>query len=159
MTEPVRTGGFLITKIHQVAGRIFNRLLKEHGIADINSGQGRILFVLWQSNNIPISELSAKTQLEKSTLTAMLDRLEKDGFIERIPSPDDRRKVIIRATVKNRNLEKQYLAVSREMIRLFYHNWTEHAIDAFERQLYILLNNLVAEENRKNPDAQEASQN
>jgi DNA-binding MarR family transcriptional regulator len=157
MTEPVRTGGFLITKIHQVAGRIFNRLLKEHGIGDINSGQGRILFVLWQADNIPISELSAKTQLEKSTLTAMLDRLEKDGLVERVPSPDDRRKVIIHNTEKNKGLEKKYLDVSREMNAIFYSGWTGQAVDAFERQLAQLLDNLVREENEPEEKRKERS--
>jgi DNA-binding MarR family transcriptional regulator len=147
MTENVRTGGFLITKIHQVAGRVFNRLLKAYGIEEVNSGQGRILFVLWQSDNIPISELSAKTLLEKSTLTAMLDRLEKEGYVERSPSREDRRKIIIKATAKTKALESNYLAVSREMNRIFYRGWKEPAIDEFERRLEGLLDNLVREEN------------
>ncbi len=146
MSGKVRTGGFLISKIHQVSGRIFNRLLKEYEIHGINSGQGRILFALWQEDNIPISGLSVRTQLEKSTLTAMLDRLEKDGFIERIPSKDDRRKIIIRSTDKNRNLEKKYMAVSREMTEIFYKGLTETAIDELERRLEDILENLVREE-------------
>ncbi len=146
MTGKVRTGGFLISKIHQVSSRIFNRLLKEYEIHGINSGQGRILFALWQEDNIPISGLSAGTQLEKSTLTAMLDRLEKDGFIERIPSKEDRRKIIIRSTDKNRGLEKKYMAVSREMTEIFYKGMTETAIDEFERRLKEILENLVREE-------------
>jgi DNA-binding MarR family transcriptional regulator len=142
----LRNGGFLIAKIHQTSGRIFNRLLKQHGLGDINSGQGRILFVLWQKDNISISELSAATQLEKSTLTAMLDRLEKDGLVERVPSPSDRRSIIIRATPKNRALEKRYMAVSREMNAIFYHGLTEKEIDAFENRLETILENLVREE-------------
>ncbi len=146
MSGKVRTGGFLISKIHQVSSRIFNRLLKEYEIHGINTGQGRILFALWQEDNIPISGLSAGTQLEKSTLTAMLDRLEKDGFIERIPSKEDRRKIIIRNTEKNRGLEKRYMAVSREMTEIFYKGMTETAIDEFERRLNEILENLVREE-------------
>jgi len=42
-----RQGGFLIAKIHQTAGRVFARMLRERGI-QINPGQGRILFVLWK---------------------------------------------------------------------------------------------------------------
>ena len=52
-----REGGFLITKIHQITNRIFNQMLKDYGIEELNSGQGRILFALWQEDNIPIREL------------------------------------------------------------------------------------------------------
>jgi DNA-binding MarR family transcriptional regulator len=142
-----RNGGFLIAKIHQAGGRIFNRLLKEYGLGDINSGQGRILYVLWRKDGISISELSAKTQLEKSTLTAMLDRLEKEKLVERVPSPSDRRSIIIRATPKNRSLEKKYLAVSREMNDIFYGGMAEKDIDTFEKSLDHILANLINEEN------------
>jgi len=72
-----REGGLLLAKIHQITNRIFNKMLKDYGLDELNSSQGRILFVLWQQDNIPIRELSVKTQLSKSSLTTMLDRLEK----------------------------------------------------------------------------------
>ncbi len=141
--KKLRSGGFLITKIHQVAGRIFNKLLKKYEIEEINSSQGRILFALWEKDNIPISELSQKTQLEKSTLTSMLDRLEKDGFIARMPSKEDRRKIIIQRTEKDRKLQKKYLSVSDEMNNLFYQNFKESEIDDFENYLERILDNLT----------------
>ena len=75
-----RQGGFLIARIHQLAGRIFTRKLKEYNI-EINPAQGRMMFVLWREGEIPINELAKKTSLGKSTLTSMLDRLEASGFI------------------------------------------------------------------------------
>jgi DNA-binding MarR family transcriptional regulator len=93
MQEPLKQGGFLISKIHQLSGRIFAKKLKEHAI-EINPSQGRILFVLWQNDGISIRELAQKTALEKSTLTSMLDRLEEAGYLKRRPSPEDRRKLL-----------------------------------------------------------------
>ncbi|MFX1411418.1 MAG: MarR family transcriptional regulator, partial [Promethearchaeota archaeon] len=57
-----RKGGFLISKIHQLSQRIFARILKEHKLEDFNPAQGRIMFTLWQKDNIPIHELVEKTQ-------------------------------------------------------------------------------------------------
>jgi hypothetical protein len=37
----LRQGGFLISKIHQLSGRIFARKLKQHNISDINPAQGK----------------------------------------------------------------------------------------------------------------------
>ncbi|MBN1797053.1 MAG: MarR family transcriptional regulator [Spirochaetales bacterium] len=141
-----RKGGFLISKIHQVGGRIFNKLLKKHHIEEINSAQGRILFALWEKDNISISQISEKTQLEKSTLTSMLDRLEQSGFIKRMPSPDDRRKIIISRTEKDKKFQEQYLAVSEEMNKVFYKGFTDQKISSFEDSLERILNNLIDEE-------------
>jgi DNA-binding MarR family transcriptional regulator len=146
-----RQGGFLIAKIHQLSGRIFSRILKQHNIHEINPAQGRILFVLWEHDEIPISELSKKTQLEKSTLTAMLDRLENDGFIRRMASEDDRRKTIIKRTDKDKSFQKAYYQISEEMTALFYKDFSEREVDKFEKYLERILDNLMesGDESRK----------
>ena len=135
-------GGFLISKIHQLSGRIFNKLLGERGI-EFNSAQGRILFVLWERDGIPIRELSDKTQLSKSTLTSMLDRLERAGHIAREPSGEDRRVVLVRLTEENRRQRMLYDEVSEEMIGLFYEGFTWEEITEFESFLRRVLENLV----------------
>jgi DNA-binding MarR family transcriptional regulator len=146
-----RRGGFLIAKIHQVSGRIFSRILKQHNITEINPAQGRILFVLWEHDEITITELSRKTQLEKSTLTAMLDRLEHDGFIRRMASEKDRRKTIIKRTDKDKSFQQEYYQISDEMTALFYKDFSEKDIDRFEEYLGRILDNLMepGDESRK----------
>jgi DNA-binding MarR family transcriptional regulator len=139
-------GGFLISKIKQIQGRLFEKLLAENGINEFNGAQGRILFVLWDYDNIPISELSEKTGLAKTTLTGMLDRLEKSGYIQRLFDPDDRRKVNIKLTKSARNLEGKYNAVSERMSEIFYDGFTEKEIINFEKRLAKILNNLTGKE-------------
>ncbi len=142
-------GGFLIAKIHQLSGRIFSKLLKKHQI-DINPAQGRIMFVLWREDNIPIQELAIKTSLSKTTLTSMLDRLEIMGYITRVPSNEDRRKICIKLTEKDKSLHEKYRQVSLEMTELFYQGLSSDEIDLFEKQLEKTYKNLiVAEKNLK----------
>ncbi len=138
-----REGGFLIAKIHHLAGRILARKLKEHHIDKINPAQGRILFVVWQNNGISIQELAKKTSLGKSTLTSMLDRLEKTGYIIRVLSKEDRRKILIERTEKDRQLQDVYEQVSREMTGLFYRGFTTGEIDQFEGYLKHIMDNLT----------------
>jgi len=137
-----RQGGFLLAKIHQLGGRIFSRLLKRYGIDEINPAQGRILFVLWREDGLPINELAKRTQLGKSTLTSMLDRLESGGWLERVPSRADRRKIHIRRTQKDIDLEHLYVKVSQEMNHLWYQGFTAQDIDRFEQSLQRILENL-----------------
>ena len=131
-----------MAKIRQVGGRISERILKQYNI-EINSAQGRIMFVLWQNDGISIKELAKKTHLKKSTLTSMLDRLEKMGYIRRQRSKKDRRKILIKRTEKDRTMEKEYVEVSEEITRLYYNGFSKSQIVDFEKDLERILNNLV----------------
>ena len=135
-------GGFLISQIKQIQGRIFERLLKANDIEDFNGAQGRILYVLWQEDNLPIHVLSQKTSLAKTTLTSMLDRLEKQGHVRRIPDPQDRRQIRIALTEKSRAMNERYLKVSAEMSSIFYRGFSQVEMVQFEDTLKRLLKNL-----------------
>ena len=137
-----RQGGFLISKIHRLSGRIFSRMLREHGI-EINPAQGRILFVLWQRDGVSISELAKRTSLGKSTLTSMLDRLEEAGYILREHSVEDRRAILVKRTAKDRKAQAAYERVSAAMTQLYYRGFTASEIDQFEEWLVRILDNLA----------------
>lgn len=139
-------GGFYISKIKQIQSRIFEKLLSEHGIDEFNGAQGRILFVLWDSDDISIKELSEKTGLAKQTLTSMLDRLEARGHIKRAAAPNDRRAVNICLTENAKQLRKSYEDVSEEMNKIFYKGFTDDEIQHFENYLGKILENLTEKE-------------
>lgn len=134
-------GGFLMAKIHRVAGRVFSRLLKERGI-EVNAAQGRVLFALWREDRVPITELARRTALGKSALTSMLDRLEAQGYVERVPDAKDRRATRIARTDKDRAMEAAYRRVSDEMSRIFYAGFSAAEIARFEKDLERILANL-----------------
>jgi DNA-binding MarR family transcriptional regulator len=152
MTETMRQqrqAGFLMAKIRQVAGRLFERMLRDYDI-EISSAQGRIMFALWQEDGISINELAKKTQLKKSTLTSMLDRLERMGYVRRQRSQKDRRKILIHRTAKDENLESEYVRLSQEHTKLFFRGFSEEEIDRFENDLKRILSNLMEHESKTN---------
>ncbi len=138
-----REGGFLITKIHHLGRRVFAELLKQKEI-EIGPGQGRVLFALWERDEVPINDIAKRTLLRKSTLSELLDNLEESGYIDRVQSKEDRRKVLIRTTEKTNKLQKAYIDLSVAMTKLFYDNFTSEEIDQFESYLKRVLENLVA---------------
>lgn len=136
-----RDGGYLISQIHQLSGRIFSKKLKDYQI-DINHAQGRIIFALWKKDQIPINDLSKETALGKSSLTTMLERLEKSGHIIRKQSETDKRVTIVCLTPKSSSLRNDYQKISESMIDLFYKGFTEDEISQFELSLNKILKNL-----------------
>ena len=139
------TGGFLITRIKQVGGRRFDRILSQKKIDVFNGAQGRILYVLWQDNGVPISELSRQTGLATTTLTSMLDRMETAGLIYRDRGDKDRRKIRIYLTEKAKGLEEDYNAVSEEMSRIYYKGFSDQEIEQLESYLERMWKNVEEE--------------
>lgn len=141
----LRRGGFLISQVHQVGGRVFAAMLKARSVA-INPAQGRILFALWERDDVPVGDLARRTSLTASTLTRMLDRLEAAGQVTRHSPAGDRRTVLVRLTDGHLRTRAAYDEVSLAMTELFYRGFTEPEIDAFERSLTRILSNLAAAE-------------
>lgn len=141
-------GGFLISQIKQVSNRIFEKLLADAGVDTFNGAQGRILYVLWQEDDIPIVELSKKTGLAKTTLTSMLDRMEEAGLVLRIADQSDRRQIRIALTGKARSLSDSYDKLSSDMDEIFYNGFSVDEIVTFEETLRRVLENLNESETK-----------
>ena len=144
-------GGFYITQIKQLQDRIFERLLMENGI-EINGGQGRILFVLWQNDRLTISEISRATSLAKNTVSIVVDGMVKKNILDRQINPENRRQTIISLTKYARSLQEKYEAVSEEMTTLFYQGFSDKEQREFEACLARILDTLTRAEQRRNSD-------
>ncbi len=128
-------GGFQVSKIKQLGDRIFEKILAERGIEEFNGAQGRILYVLFQEDGVPIKTVSEKCGLAITSLTTMLERMEKGGLILRKQDPADKRKTLLFLTDKSRDLEQDYIALSEEMGDIYYKGFTADEVKAAEEYL------------------------
>ena len=135
-------GGFLITKIKQLGDRIFEKILSEINIDAFNGAQGRILYVLWQEDGIPIRALSDRCGLAITSLTTMLERMEKQGLITRLQDTKDKRKTLLYLTDKAHELKQDYDSVSLRMGQIYYQGFSEEEIVRFEGYLDSISRNL-----------------
>ncbi len=134
-------GGTLLSQVHQVCGRVWNKILRENGMADLEGARGRIIFALWGKNGVPIKTLCEKTSLDKSTLTGIIDRLERDGYIERRPSETDKRSTLIFLTGKEKEFANHIQKVSAVMNNIFYKGFSDEEIVQFDSLLERILAN------------------
>ena len=139
-------GGTLLSQVHQVCGRVWNKILRENKMADLEGARGRVIFALWGKGGVPIKTLCEKTSLDKSTLTGIIDRLERDGYIERKPSENDKRSTLIFLTGKEQEFSKKIKTVSNKMNMIFYNGFSEEEIVLFDSMLERILNNCKAAE-------------
>lgn len=134
-------GGSLLSQVHQVCGRVWNRILRDNDMDDLEGARGRVIFALWGQNGVPIKTLCEKTSLDKSTLTGIISRLERDGYIERKSSETDKRSTLIFLTGKEKGFSRKIHKVSDEMNDVFYRGFTDGEIIQFDNMLERILNN------------------
>ncbi len=134
--------GHTVSQIRQISNRIFERILTERKINAFNGAQGRILYVLWQQEHLPLRDIADRTGLAATTLTSMIDRMETAGLVRRISDPDDRRKTLLSLTEKARQLQPDYMSISQEMNGIFYKGFSEDEIRLCEAMLSRIHENL-----------------
>lgn len=71
---------------------------------NISMGQAYILSALLEQDGSTLTRLCQRANLESSSLTTMVDRLERDQLVERKPSTEDRRITLLYLTDKGRKI-------------------------------------------------------
>lgn len=98
---------------YAVANKIVRRyqpLLKE---LDLTYTQYITMMVMWEKEEINEKELVKCLYLKANTLTDLLKKLEKKGFVEIRKDEKDRRHIIIKLTDKGRELKKKAVHVPK----------------------------------------------
>jgi DNA-binding MarR family transcriptional regulator len=108
--ELMRTGSDLLAA--------FETVLDKHGVSQ---GRFLVMIVMNRTPNQQVnpSMLAEKLGVKRATMTGLLERLEKDNFIERLADSSDRRKIGVRLTAEGRQvLEKTLPDYYRNMAKL-----------------------------------------
>ena len=142
-------GGTLLSQVHQVSGRVWNRILRDNRMEDLEGARGRVIFALWGKNGVPIKTLCEKTSLDKSTLTGILSRLERDDYIERRPDKADKRSTLIFLTGKEEEFLQNMDKVSEKMNHILYRGFSDEEITQFDDMLARILENCKEAEAEK----------
>jgi len=94
-------------------------------------GQPPMLRALWKQEGQTHSELAARLHVQPSTMTKMVQRMEKAGFVERRSDPDDQRVSRVYLTDNGHAVQAQVEQVWRTM--------EEETFDGFTLEERVLL--------------------
>ncbi len=90
----------------------YRPLLEELGLT---YPQYLVMLVLWEQDSISVRDLGAALQLESSTLSPLLKRLEAGGLLRRERRTDDERSVAIRLTATGAQLRERARTVPMDI--------------------------------------------
>jgi MarR family transcriptional regulator, organic hydroperoxide resistance regulator len=78
-------------------------------------GQPSVLQALWEQEGLMHTDLARRLGVQPATITKMLQRMEKAGFIERRPDPDDQRVSRVYLTEAGRSVQAGVQQVWRQL--------------------------------------------
>jgi len=109
---------YLISRATLVTTSVLKRELAAAGAHAVTPAYLGVLMALWVEDGLPAVELGRRAGLEPSTMTGLLDRMERDGIVVRQPDPADRRAQRIRLTKTGNGLRGPVLgAVERTLAK------------------------------------------
>lgn len=135
--ETVKLQFEMIHLFHKNFARAFHQT--GSGSYNLNKNQNKAILIIGAVGEIMPTTLGRCLDLQKGSLTSMIDTLEKDGLVHRRGDPADRRKILVSLTEKGtsyRNwlteeLEKNYSEVLNRL--------DEEDIAAYQESLKTML--------------------
>ena len=100
-----------------------------------------VLWVLWQQDGLKVGDLGRLAGLEPSTMTGLLDRMERDGITLRKPDPNDRRAQLIFLTPEGRKMKEPVIKTVNQVIEKVFGDIPEEELDATKGLLQQVLAN------------------
>jgi DNA-binding MarR family transcriptional regulator len=101
---------YLLARASHQVSREFHRELKTYGLSVL---EWRVLATLEGSEGCSLGEVADAVLFKQPTVTKMIDRMERNGWLKRRPGTDDRRRVRIVLTARGRATVRTLLAKAK----------------------------------------------
>ncbi|MEN4770245.1 MarR family winged helix-turn-helix transcriptional regulator [Duffyella gerundensis] len=105
---------FAIYSANLAMHKVYRQLLLP---LEITYPQYLVMLVLWQQDDITVSEIGERLFLDSATLTPLLKRLEAAGLLNRQRSRRDERQVVVTLTAKGQALKTEAQAIPQAVQR------------------------------------------
>ena len=132
-----------IARIREQANLLIEAELLRRSVEGIVPAHGSVLaFLFQQSKPVPIKAVVENVRRVKSTVTVMINTLEKHGYVRKLPSESDNRVTYVELTPKGRRFRKDFDEISRTLLSKLYDEMSEKDRERLVRQLEKIESNL-----------------
>lgn len=115
----------LISHIKEQVDRLIIREMSERNIAGLVPSHGGILMALYQSKTLTMRELANLIGKDKSTVTALVNKLISYGYVKKEKDPYDNRRTFVSLTEKGEEVKPYFEEISKKLISTIYGDMSE----------------------------------
>lgn len=131
---------YIATNAGKILAEGFEKKLKEVRVSRV---QWSVLYYLGKPEYNSQKELVELLKTKGSSTTRLLDRMERDGWVERRLNPDDRREMLLSLTEKGTELRKICLPLGQAYSDQITEGISEVDLNIFYRVLDMLIQNAM----------------
>ncbi|QUH18811.1 MarR family winged helix-turn-helix transcriptional regulator [Alkaliphilus sp. B6464] len=133
---------YFISKTKKKMTEFIERELKEEELDDLVPSYGNILTVLYDNDGkLSMKEIGELIGKDKSTITVLINKLSKLGYVEKEKCQEDRRVTYIVLTEKGKSIEDKFNDISKKVYLTAYKNFSKEEKDIFLKLLKKMNNN------------------
>lgn len=125
----------LISKIHEKGNRFIIEELKNNGAEGLVPSHGDILVCLYKNGKMTMKDIANSIHRTKPTVTVLVDKLEKLGYLKREASDEDSRSTNIVLTQKGEDFQATFEKISKNLNEMLYKNLSDKEIEILEELL------------------------
>ena len=154
LIDPIDCPYYLVTRTSLMITSILKRGFISAGVEQVKPAYLGVLMSLWRHEDckagtsqkgnlteLKTNELAKLAGLEPSTMTGLLDRMERDALITRNAVPDDRRAQHISLTQKGHNVRESVLKVVDQMLNEVFRDISNADLECTKDVLRVVLAN------------------
>jgi len=134
-----------ISRIRDLANQVIVNELEKRGHIGLVSSHGGILVALLFSGEMTRTEISNKINRERSTVTTLLKKLEKLGYIRSRTNEHDARSTIISLSEKGALMKNDFIEISERLFEIQYSNMNNEQIQFFQEGLETIYQNFLSQ--------------
>lgn len=123
---------FKLSTVMRKVQRYYESNLSSFGITPV---QFYVLSALWENDGVRFKDLARSLTMDGSTLTGILDRLERLDYVERKDDPEDRRSLLIFLKEKAKENREEILALAERLNQTVKEDFSEEEFAVFEKVL------------------------
>jgi len=125
---------FLISKVCQKLIINLQKAFSESGL-EVTPVQVGLLFFLQKNDGSSLTQISQGLMLENPTVTGLIDRLEKLGYVKRSDHPSDRRVYLVYLTEKGNLVANKALPLVKKLNEEIKKGYSREEIEGFKKVL------------------------
>ena len=138
--EEYNNGLKVVRELKQIMDTFKQHMENEFKEINLTGTQGMLVRTRAHQGEMKISDLSKRMGLSNSTISGIVDRLERQGIVERIRSEEDRRVVWVNVTSDFRKTAKSHIHKVEEKFALMMNESTPEEIEKIYDGLNLLKN-------------------
>ena len=132
-----------IARIREKVHALVEKELRHRGMKGIVPAHGAVLaFLFREAKPVPIKAVVENVRRVKSTVTVMIDTLERHGYVRRLPCETDSRVTYVELTLKGHRLQKDFEEISQVLLTRLYGDMGSKDRDRLVKQLESIEDNL-----------------